>query len=289
MVGTTTGGTNKNSTLQSKGVGGRSSPTVPRILSPKKTTGHAAHSQTSSSASNQISKDIARSLFKDSVNKSENATSFNALESIPGKMDKTGRPNESPDTISVIPVINMEESATNTTPSSDASKVIPTLCDQKPRLLVPTVLTNETIILNNDSIATTLAENVSNNSGSGFQSSPSNVMNLSIVNGKIKDGLVENQDFNKPSTCQNEEVGNVKQIDSGSESLKSTEQLEEKSSTLMDLLKPLDGKNIEDIEDESSSALSSCFLKLTRNELGFWSSTGRTVLKQSLILTNPTP
>ena len=58
---------------------------------------------------------------------------------------------------------------------------------------MPTVLTNETIILNNDPIATTLAENVSNNSGSGFQSSPSNVMNLSIVNGKIKDALAENQ------------------------------------------------------------------------------------------------
>ena len=47
-------------------------------------------------------------------------------------MDKTERPIESPDTNSVTPVVNMEESTTNTTPSSDASKVIPTLCDQEP-------------------------------------------------------------------------------------------------------------------------------------------------------------
>ena len=42
----------------------------------------------------------------------------------------------------------------------------------------------------------------------------------------------------------------------------SFQELDDKASTLIDLFKPLDGKNIEDIDDESSAALSSCSLKV---------------------------
>ena len=64
-------------------MGGRSSPTVPRILSPKK--GHNASSQQSLVTSNVSSKDIAstsRSLFKEAVQKTESALSSQTPENI---------------------------------------------------------------------------------------------------------------------------------------------------------------------------------------------------------------
>jgi len=222
MVGTTAGGSNKNLSLQTKGVGGRSSPTVPRILSPKKSTGHITQSQASSSASNQISKDIARSLFKDCVNKSENDSFDPSENEIDQSNDKAGTVSE---------------------------------------LRIPTTQTIKPVILNNDPIAINAAEKMTNDSKSGFQSSTSNVMSLSIANGKIKEASLERTSIPDKSKGLKTEEGK--------------DDIGKKSSILMDLLKPLDGKNLDYIEEESSSVLSSCSLKLTTNELGLIEFNGK--------------
>ena len=115
-------------------------------------------------------------------------------------------------------------------------------------LVIPTIQTSQSIIPYNDSIAINVSEKIPNDSKSGFQSSKSNVMNLSIANGNIKEVSLERKhipDESKGLKTEGEE-----------------DDIGKKSSILMDLLKPLDGKNIEDIEEESSSVLSSCSLKV---------------------------
>ena len=52
-------------------------------------------------------------------------------------------------------------------------------------LSVPTIQTHRSIILAADATVTASDVDVHNNTASGFQSSPSNVMNFSIVNGKL--------------------------------------------------------------------------------------------------------
>ena len=113
---------------------------------------------------------------------------------------------------------------------------------------LPTIQTSQPIILNKDSIAIDVAEKMPNDGKSGFQSSSPNVMNLSISNGKIKDVNLESKSIpDKSKGLQNEGE---------------KDDIGRKSSILMDLLKPLDGKNIDDIEEESSSVLSSSTLKV---------------------------
>ena len=51
------------------------------------------------------------------------------------------------------------------------------------------------------------------------------------------------------------------------------ESLGENSNTLVDLFKPLDGKNIEDIEEESSSVFSDSSLKVIQNNPQYLSPT----------------
>ena len=115
-------------------------------------------------------------------------------------------------------------------------------------LLIPTVQTSQPVTLNNDPIAINVAEKMPSDSKSGFQSSSSNVTSLSIANGKIKEASLERISIpDKSKGLQTEEEKDV---------------IGKKSSILMDLLKPLDGKNIDDIEEESSSVLLSCSLKV---------------------------
>ena len=113
---------------------------------------------------------------------------------------------------------------------------------------LPTTQTSQPIILNNDPIAINVAEKMPNGGKSGFQSSTPNVMNLSISNGKIKDVSLESK--------------NILDKSNGLQTEGQKDDIGKKSSILMDLLKPLDGKNIDDIEEESSSVLSSSTLKV---------------------------
>lgn len=113
---------------------------------------------------------------------------------------------------------------------------------------LPTTQTSQPIILNNDPIAINVAEKMHNDGKSGFQSFTPNVMNLSISNGKIKDVSLESK--------------NILDKSNGLQTEGQKDDIGKKSSILMDLLKPLDGKNIDDIEEESSSVLSSSTLKV---------------------------
>ena len=114
--------------------------------------------------------------------------------------------------------------------------------------VITTIPTSQSIISNNDSIAINVSEKMPNNSKTDFQSSTSNVMSLSIANGKIKEVSLEPKSIlDKSKGLQTEGENDA---------------IGKKSSILMDLLKPLDGKNIEDIEEESSSMISSCSLKV---------------------------
>ena len=114
--------------------------------------------------------------------------------------------------------------------------------------VITTIPTSQSIISNNDSIAINVSEKMPNNSKTDFQSSTSNVMSLSIANGKIKEVSLEPKSIPDKSKGLQTEGEN--------------DAIGKKSSILMDLLKPLDGKNIEDIEEESSSMISSCSLKV---------------------------
>ena len=254
-----------------KSLGGRSSPIVPRILSPKKGTGRTlGNSQQSKHA--QPSNDVARSLFKDGIQKLE--VNNVIKDSQPATITPIG--NKSADALDekslmISEVTDLENSISSDCYSADKSKTT-TDPDDSPKTTSFSQNKDAKEEINIDLMAKKVDVGFCDTSS---KISSTTTMNVSIANGKIKSVRSVDEEsrinLDKPETLEsdmknqnNEKLENFQ----NSEGSSNKEGAMKKAITLIDLLTPLDGKNINEIDEESSSIFSNSSLKLTRNDMG---------------------